>query len=312
MSNLIFLKTIFKEVVWGGQKLKQIYHYPIPSNTTGECWGISAHSHGDCEIINGIYQGKSLSWLWENHREVFGNFKGEIFPLLIKIIDAQDDLSIQVHPDDIYANQYQSGSLGKTECWLVLDCEEGASIIIGHHAKSKEELKQYIQNQEWNKLLREIPIKKGDFFQIEPGTLHAIKKGTMILETQQNSDITFRVYDYNRLQNGVPRQIHMQESIDCIQAPFDSAKILPIHTQLEGGEYIYYIQSKYYIVEEYKVISKMEIKRNGKFICVGILDGEGLINGISIKKGDFFIIPFGEERILAEGNLRCICSTPVE
>ena len=132
---------------------------------------------------------------------MFGNEDGKYgkeFPLLIKIIDAKSDLSIQVHPDNAYAKEHENGSLGKTECWYILDSEPGTQIVIGHHAKDKEELMQMVEEKRWKDLIREVPVKKGDFYQIDPGCVHAIKGGTVILETQQSSDITYRVYDYDR------------------------------------------------------------------------------------------------------------------
>ena len=114
-----------------------------------------------------------LSELWKKHPEVFGNVDSDRFPLLIKIIDAKDDLSIQVHPDDDYAKVHENGSLGKTECWYILDCKENATIVIGHNARTKEELSRMIHEGKWSEFIREIPIKKGDFLQIDPGTCPA-------------------------------------------------------------------------------------------------------------------------------------------
>lgn len=123
-KEVIFLKPVFKEMIWGGNKLKSEFGYDIPGDKTGECWAIAAHDNGDCVVDGGNYDGMRLSNLWNNHRELFGNIVGDRFPLLIKIIDANDDLSIQVHPDDEYAKINENGSLGKTECWYILDCEE--------------------------------------------------------------------------------------------------------------------------------------------------------------------------------------------
>ena len=117
MRELIFLQPVFKQMLWGGSRLGTEYGYPIPGDHTGEAWVVSAHKNGDCPIKNGAFQGKTLGWLWENHPELFGNTGQEVFPLLVKIIDARDDLSIQVHPDDAYAREHENGSLGKTECW---------------------------------------------------------------------------------------------------------------------------------------------------------------------------------------------------
>jgi len=183
MKEILFLEPVFKTMIWGGNKLSSQFGYEIPSQNTGECWAISAHKNGDCTIKNGNFQGKTLSYLWDNHRELFGDLEGEVFPLLVKIIDAKADLSIQVHPDDEYAKIHENGSLGKTECWYILDCDKDGEIVIGHNAKDKDELKEMIEQKRWNELIRVRPIQKGDFFQIEPGTVHAIKAGTVILET---------------------------------------------------------------------------------------------------------------------------------
>ena len=213
------MNPVFKQMIWGGDRLGKDWGYEIPGDDTGECWAVSAHPNGDCTIKEGTYAGKTLSELWETYPNLFGNTGLDRFPLLIKIIDAKTDLSIQVHPDDAYAKVNENGSLGKTECWYVLDCDEDSSLVIGHNAKDKEELSEMIHHGKWDELIREIPVKKGDFIQINPGTVHAIKGGLMILETQQNSDITYRVYDYGRLTNGKPRELHIDKSIDVITVP---------------------------------------------------------------------------------------------
>ena len=208
-KEILFMKPVFKQAIWGGNKLGSKWGYEIPGDNTGECWAVSAHPNGDCTVKAGTYAGKTLSQLWAEEPQLFGNVEGDRFPLLVKIIDANDDLSIQVHPDDAYAGKNENGSFGKTECWYILDAPEGAALVIGHNAKDKAQLEDMISNGRWDEFLREVPVKKGDFIQIDPGTVHAIKGGIEILETQQNSDITYRVYDYGRLQNGKPRELHI-------------------------------------------------------------------------------------------------------
>ena len=308
LNDIVFLEPVFKDMIWGGTRLNKLFDYQLPTKTTGECWGIAAHENGDCVIKNTKYQGKTLSLLWKEHRELFGNFKGDIFPLLIKIIDANNDLSIQVHPNDEYAANYHLGALGKTECWLVLDCDEDSEIVIGHNAKDKEELEYMINNKLWDKFIRSVPIKKGDFFQIEPGCLHAIKKGTLILETQQNSDITFRVYDYDRLQSGKPRKLHLKESLECIKVPFSGEKVSIEKEKTSYGEHIHYIDCKYYSVDRYKINSSMILKRETPFVCVSIIEGSGKVNNYDIKKGDHFIITSECDDAKFEGNLDIVCS----
>lgn len=307
-KEILFLNPVFVEMIWGGNRLASEYHYDIPSDKTGECWAVSAHTNGDCTIENGIYKGEKLSSLWKNHRELFGDISGDRFPLLVKIIDAKDDLSIQVHPDDSYAKKYENGSLGKTECWYILDCNENANLIIGHNAKDKEELQQMIDNKEWDRLIRKVPIKKGDFFQIEPGTVHAITAGTLILETQQNSDITYRLYDYDRLSNGVPRELHIEKSIDVIKTPFEEKKTESKITKERNYIKEELVTCEYYFVDKIDVDGNQSFHNAAPFLIMSVLDGEGTIDDIPIKKGDHFILPSGYGNYILKGKLSVICS----
>lgn len=307
--DILFLEPVFKEMVWGGSRLKE-FGYHIPSDKTGECWAVSAHPHGDCLIKNGVYKGFHLSRLWEEHRELFGNIKGEKFPLLIKIIDAKEDLSIQVHPDDSYAGEHENGSLGKTECWYILDCDENAAIIIGHHAKDKTEMKQMIEQKRWNEFLREIPVKKGDFFQIEPGTLHAIKGGTLILETQQNSDITYRVYDYDRKPGGQPRPLHLKQSLDVLKAPYIQHVRNNIESDLKAPGITCLESCGYYTVWKIDITDETKFETPFPFMLLSVVEGAGEINGTLIRKGDHFILPSGYGPVTLTGKLKLIASTP--
>lgn len=291
---ILKLTPVFKDVIWGGKLLKN-FGYEQASDTAGECWGISAHKSGDCTIANGEFAGKTLSWLWDNHRELFGNIEGDVFPLLIKILGARDDLSIQVHPDDEYAAVNENGALGKTECWYILDCDEGATIVIGHNAKDKEELADMINNGKWSELIREVPIHKGDFFQINPGCLHAIKGGTLLIETQQSSDVTYRVYDYDRLQNGKLRELHVKQSIDCIEAPhkdFDE----PIRvSEEENVTKTVLVKCPCYTLEKWDVAGTTVMNLEKPFVNVSIIEGSGTINGMEVSKGDHMLVTVNEK-----------------
>lgn len=182
----------------GGTKLRDAFGYALPSERTGECWAVSAHAHGSSAVKNGPLAGKTLDQVWQDHPEVFGFPDGKVFPLLVKLLDANMDLSVQVHPDDDYATLHENGDLGKTECWYIIDCKDDAELILGHHASTKEDFKRLMESGDWNGLLRRIKIKPGDFFYVPSGTLHALCEGTLVLEIQQNSDTTYRVYDYDR------------------------------------------------------------------------------------------------------------------
>lgn len=169
----IFLEPVFQEKIWGGDRLRTSFGYDIPSGHTGECWAISGHPGGDCRIKG--RPGQTLGDLWREERALFGGLAGEGFPLLVKLLDAREDLSIQVHPDDSYARLHENGASGKTECWYILDCDPDATIIIGHHARSPRELREMVEGKRWGELLREVPVRPGDFFQIDPGCVHSIR-----------------------------------------------------------------------------------------------------------------------------------------
>lgn len=315
MRELLWMEPVFKEAIWGGSRLKEVFHYDIPSSRTGECWAISAHPSGDCKVAGGSYAGHTVSSLWKEHRELFGpaadSFKE--FPLLVKIIDARDDLSIQVHPDNAYAAAHENGSLGKMECWYILDCEKNGTIVIGHHAKDRAELKAMIKAGRWNELIREIPIKKGDFFQINPGCIHAIKGGTLILETQQNCDITYRVYDYDRLSEGKPRELHVKQAMDVIEVPFreqeNQGPVLTART--DQGRKHHLVTCACYTADQVEVEGQWDEDFGSGFANVSILEGEGTVDGTPVKKGVHFIVPAGYGRVRFEGKMSFITSQAV-
>ncbi|TSB45829.1 mannose-6-phosphate isomerase, class I [Alkalicoccobacillus porphyridii] len=292
----IFFKPVFKERIWGGTKLREEFGYDIPSEKTGECWGISAHPNGPSLIQNGPLEGTSLDTAWENHREIFGDAHEEQFPLLIKILDANADLSVQVHPDDAYANEHENGELGKTECWYVIDCEPGAELILGHNAESKEELASAIKEGHWDTLLRRVPVKKGDFFYVPSGTIHALGKGTLILETQQSSDTTYRVYDFDRVDDsGNTRELHVAPSINVTTVPHQDATTSPKQEEQEGLKSTRLVSEQYFTVYEWELCGTVERQAPSTYLLASVLEGNGniVVDGIahSFEKGSHFIIP---------------------
>lgn len=312
--EILFMQPVFKQSVWGGSRLSEEWGYETPSSHTGECWAVSAHPHGDCIVDGGLFNKKHLSELWKNASELFGNAHGDRFPLLVKIIDAESDLSIQVHPDDKYAAENEDGSLGKTECWYVLDASEGAELIIGHNAGSRAELADMIKNGQWEKLLRHVPVGKGDFIQINPGTVHAIKGGIEVLETQQNSDITYRVYDYGRLSDGAPRSLQLEKSLDVITVPAVNADEIVLRAEKiakssEKNKLNLLISCDYYRVWRLETDGYAELEQVYPFLIMSVIDGEGFINDISIKKGDHFILPNGFGNVRLKGRMKIIASS---
>lgn len=315
--EILFMEPVFKQMVWGGDKLKREWHYEAATDNTGECWGISAHPHGDCKVRNGQFAGMHLSELWQKAPELFGGSDGEnigeSFPLLVKILDAKADLSLQVHPDDAYAASREDGSRGKAEGWYVLDAEENAALLLGHNAGTKEELIVQIQEGRWADFIREVPVKKGDFIQIEPGCVHAIKGGLQILETEQNSDITYRIYDYDRLVDGKPRELHLEKALDVITVPAATPQECISHVEnVPVNTKNMLIACDFYKVWKIDVKGSMTFIQDEKFMLASVVSGNGTLNGEEIKKGDHFILPYGFGEVKLAGDMELIVSAAVE
>ena len=309
--ELIRLSPVCTHNVWGGERLRTEFGYDQEGNDLGECWGISANKVADATVKNGVYAGWKLSELYEKHRELFGNYKQDTFPLLTKIIDARQDLSIQVHPSDAYAKVHENGSLGKMECWYIMDCPENANLVIGHNARTKEELRKMVDGKEWNALMRTIPVKKGDFIQIDPGCVHAIKAGFLILETQQNSDITYRLYDYDRLSNGKLRELHIEKSLDVITVPAkDMRETLKSTIDQEKDSVLLLYKCEYYTIYKAKVEEEVIMDELLPFTLGSVIEGEGMLWEETLKKGDHFIVPSGYGKMKLHGNMTLILSAP--
>lgn len=312
MKQPLFLEPVFQERIWGGTALKEQFGYDTPSDITGECWAISAHPNGPSIVKNGDFAGKTLIELWQAQPTLFGNHKTEVFPLLTKILDANTDLSVQVHPDDVYANLHENGELGKTECWYIIDCEEGAEIIFGHDANTKAEFTTLIEKGEWNDLLRKVKIKPGDFFYVPSGTIHALGQGTVVLETQQSSDTTYRLYDYDRIgQDGQLRELHIDKSIAVSTIPHRDAVTNPQRSTIPGATITKFVEAEYFTVYKWTIDGKAKFDYK-PFLLASVIDGEGVLtigNETSpVNKGDHFILPANMGEFEIEGKVTLIVS----
>lgn len=306
--ELLFLKPYCREVIWGGTKLKELYGYETGGDHTGEAWVVSANEEQQSLVTRGSFAGRGLWELWQERRDLFGNLPGEKFPLLVKVIDANEHLSIQVHPDDPYARIHENGALGKTECWYVLDCDEDADIVIGHTAATPDELERMVAREEWEQLIQVLPLAKGDFFFVPAGTVHAIRKGTLLLEIQQNSDVTYRLYDYDRLQDGQPRELHLQQSLDMITCPHRPQATAGAVRHEDGYSHQRLVSNAQFTVEKWDVHTELTLPQPHSFMTVSVLAGEGAVNGESLRRGDHFVAPYGCGDLHFEGQLSLITS----
>lgn len=310
----LFMKPVFQEKIWGGSRLKTVFGYDIPSDKIGEDWAISAHPNGVSIIENGPYKGQTLDQLWANEKALFGQPTEDVFPLLIKILDAEDDLSVQVHPDDTYGLKHE-GELGKTECWYIIDAQPGAEIIYGHNAQTKEELTTMIQEGRWEELLTRVPVKKGDFFFVPSGTIHAIGKGIMILETQQSSDTTYRVYDYDRKDDaGQTRELHIQQSIDVTTVPSNRPENAIVEEKIGDSTVVTYLKTDFFNVYEWQVNGLLSMEKAAPYTLATVITGEGELivdeKTYPLTMGTSFILPNQIERWEIKGELKLIASEP--
>lgn len=307
MSKILMLKPVFQERIWGGNNLSKKYGYRLDSDKIGECWAISAHPNGCCSILDGKYKDMLLSDVFKSNKHLFNNSKDDEFPLLVKFLDANNDLSVQVHPNDEYAKKH-CNCLGKTESWYVLDCKKDSKIVYGHNAKTLEEFKYLIQNSMWGKLLRLQDIKIGDFLYVPSGKIHAVKAGTIVYEVQQSSDITYRVYDYDRVdKNNQKRELHINESIETTLVPDEYIENKIITTNVDGNIINLLTKSKYFSVENWKIKNKYERKNPG-YLLVTVLEGSGIICDRNVKKGDNLIITSLVENAVFEGLFEVMIS----
>lgn len=315
-SDLIFPQPVFVPKIWGGRRLDTEFGYDLPAGPVGECWAISAHPHGDCVIDGGAYDGRRLSELWAEEPQLFGGTSGDRFPLLIKILDVDDYLSVQVHPDDAYAAEHEGGSLGKSECWYVLEADDDARIMIGQHAKDRDEFKGMVEERRWDELLNEITINAGDFFNIVPGTVHAVR-GALILEVQQSSDVTYRVYDFERLQDdGTSRELHLAQALDVIDFKAETITTGAITVpEIDGVTHL--MDCRYFGVDRMRVTAgfSVALALDKPFVCVSVCDGAGMVSVSGdapreLRKGNHFIAPAGCTELSFTGETMLIVSYP--
>lgn len=301
----IEFKNLYYERIWGGNGLKK-FRNNIPEGVIGESWDIACHKNGTGTVINGELKGKNFNEIIELYGEEILGTKINLkeFPLLIKLITADDKLSVQVHPNDEYANRVEKDS-GKTEAWYVVDAEEGASLIVGTKDCDKEVFKNALEIGALDKCLNKIPVKKGDFFYVQSGLVHAICEGVVIAEIQQNSDTTYRVYDYNR-----GREIHVEKALDVIDFSLEGKNSKGITIKNNNFDKTYLCLSEYFTIQKYDI--KTSVKENSdkeRFYLFTCVEGEGIIkysNGEEkISMGDSIFIPatLNEYELIGEFTL---------
>jgi mannose-6-phosphate isomerase len=310
-------KPEMKERVWGGRTLER-FGLTLPDGPIGEGWMIADHPNGTTSILNGELAGKGLDEIRELFGALFLGTKGYSgtgcrFPLLIKLLDCNDDLSIQVHPGDDYKG-LPPGEPGKTEMWYILDAKPGAKIIYGlKEGIDRAALEAAISGHRILDTLQEVPVKAGDAFYIPSGTVHALCAGVVVAEIQQNSDTTYRLFDYNRPgTDGKLRELHIEDSLVVATYGSSAAKRMSTDDMLPG-EWLTIAKSPYFIVEKGIIDGRSDMTTTAEsFVILVIAEGTGTLhwNGgrMDVKRGECFLLPANLGLYQLQGSLTVIRS----
>lgn len=307
----LLLKAPLKDYLWGGRRLIDEYGFESDKDIAAEAWMLSCHKDGNSVVRNGKFAGLNLQQAIEHWGEKALGKKAQgftYFPILIKLIDAKDRLSVQVHPADDYALAHE-GEYGKTEMWYVVDCDEGAKLIYGFNQNiTQGEFLERINSNNLSPVCNYVPVKKGDVFFIEAGTMHAIGKGILIAEVQQNSNTTYRVSDYGRLgADGKPRQLHINQAVAVTKTtkptmPYGDVGDLTLYP---FGTVRELASCEYFTTELINLNGNVGVYDDESFISLLMLDGEVSLSYtggmLRLKKGDSVFLPAGLKA--------CLCGT---
>ena len=313
-----FLKAPIKDYIWGGTKLRTVFGKESATERLAESWELSCHPDGECTISGGDFDGMKLSSFISEHPEAVGSsFKsGDSFPVLVKLIDAEKDLSVQVHPDNDYARKHENDS-GKTEMWYVISADIGSELIYGFKEElTKEEFRQAIEDNTLMDKVNRVPVRQGDVFFIKPGTLHAIGKGILIAEIQQSSNVTYRVYDYGRLgADGKPRELHIEKALDVTNTVPAEPKSPVYGMELDGVVTQLLADCEYFNVNRHRIIKELELYADkssfAHVLMIGGSGGELIADNytLPLTMGSSVFVPAGTGAFAIKGNCDIIVTT---
>ena len=318
-SKPFLLKPSGKDYLWGGNRLNEEFAKDMEETPLAETWECSTHPDGPSYVSSGEYEGKTLAEVLKCHPEFLGEHASVMgkFPILIKLIDAKQNLSVQVHPSDIYAREHENGQLGKTEMWYVLDAAKDARLVYGlTHNCSRGTIRSAVKNGTVGKYLQKIPVKKDDLFFIESGTIHAIGAGTLIAEIQENSNLTYRLYDYDRTdKHGRKRELQVEKALDVANLTGSAEPRQPLRVlrYRQGVASELLCRCKYF--EVHRMLVNTERRQHVhyradevSFRVLLCINGCGTIGfddeTLNIYKGDCLFIPADSEVLSIHGQLQ--------
>ena len=326
-TNLpFFLKPAGKDYLWGGRRLNDDYAKNIDMTPLAETWECSTHPDGPSTVSSGEFEGRLLSDVLKEHPEYIGTHPqtvGEL-PILIKLIDAKQDLSIQVHPDDAYAYEHENGQSGKDEMWYVLDAKKDSRLIYGlNRTVTKEELRAGIADGSITKYMQKVPVHKNDVFYIKAGTIHAIGAGVLLAEVQESSNLTYRLYDYDRTdRNGHKRELHVEKALAVANLNEAEKPVQPMrllnYRRGWASEFLYrckYFQTERILLNTERIREMVTVQTDSlSFMVMLCLEGSGMLRYeneiLPFFKGDCIFIPADSVPVQLHGSaqfLRVSC-----
>ena len=306
------LKTvpIQRPALWGGTLLREYFRYPWFGDAIGQSWSFSGQP-GDSNVIeNGEYQGKTLRELWQQAPQLFNSRFNE-FPVIISLVAPMDDLSIQIHPNAEVART-EDFATGKNEAWFFLEAAEGSDIVYGHHAANERQLRDMIAQDRWGELVDHLPVKKGDFVYLPAGILQALRKGSIVYEIQQATDVTYRFFDYHRKDaQGNERPLHLEKAIACVDYGLSRKDAHPPIqvAALTAGTMTTYIRNESFCVSRFEVHGTQALRFSG-YQLFTVVEGSGMADELPLETGINFLLPAGDSVTLkGELTLMATCES---
>ncbi len=317
MPELIVVEPVFAERVWGGSTLRRWFGPAVPDGVIGECWAVSGMPGMSGFLRTGGPEGFTLRQAWAAGL-ITGEPRTDDFPLLCKFLDPQDWLSVQVHPNDEQARELEGEPRGKAECWLVVSAAEGAELILGHTAESSEELAAALGDGRLMEALVKVEVTQDDFFMVDAGEVHSLGPGMLVYEIQESSDITYRLYDFDRVGlDGRPRPLHVDKGFSVVTAPHDpaTARTAGQWQQIRPrGRMRVLVDRPQFTVLRWELLHEHCVMEAPTYRVLTVIGGWGRVStahdSVEVGMGTSVVIPAGAGPVRLEGDLIAVTTDP--
>jgi mannose-6-phosphate isomerase len=317
VPELLVIEPVFAERLWGGTTLRAWFGAAVPDGIIGECWAVSGMPGMSGSITSGAPEGFTLRQAWTEGL-VTGIPESGDFPLLCKFLDPQDWLSVQVHPDDAQAQVLEGQPRGKAECWLVVSCRDDAALILGHTAHTADDLRQALLDGTLMQHLVTVPVAQDDFFMVHAGEVHSVGPGMLVYEVQESSDITYRLYDFDRVgPDGNQRELHVDKGFSVVSAPHDPAAARTAGPWEQTGAHSRWrvlVECPQFRVERWETQGGSFILDPGEYLVLSVIGGSGKArageHSVELGLGTSLIVPAGTGPVEITGDLIVVATHP--